>query len=466
MSDLVLRATISRAKKTRADMSRRLFMQATAATAAAAAVPRIARAADHGPGWYSDTALKGKVTMFTYVGPRWGLPTSAVVPLFKERFPNVEVEIIAEPVSEAYTKVQMRAASGSSSYNTAWVDANQLPAVGAIKAMENLEPLLAEDKKWADDYFADVPANLTVGYRLPQNPGGETFALTCDSNSKLMYFRRDAFDKAGIKSPPETWDQAIEVAKALHKPSENQYGFATTARRGLFAGLELYQFVASYGGSWFNDKWEPQYNTEIGHKALSVLMQLMKYAHPATLNASDDEINAALANGSAVFAPMEWGTSGATDPKFTKFASMFEVGVVPKGETAASRHAPLAGGNGQYINVHGTDLKAAWEFIKHLNSGDYTDPAIGEAYCENAGQPARTSLLKKYNSIHHYFGALGQSVALSIPSFPRIPEAITLGDQMGNEVVAAITGEKSPDAALADIDKGQRHILEQAGYYK
>jgi sorbitol/mannitol transport system substrate-binding protein len=464
MSDHVVRTTISQAKF-QAAMSRRHFLELTAAVAGAS-IPGVARASDHGPGWYSDPALKGKVTMFTFAGQRWGLPTMAVVPLFKERFPNVEVEIIDEPFGEAYSKVQLRAASGSSSYNSAWVDSNQMTALNAVKAMENLEPYLATDKKWADDYFSDVPATVAKGYRLPQTEAGETYALTCDSNAKLMYFRRDLFEREGIKAAPETWDQVLEIAKALHRPQENQYGFVTTARRGLYAGLELYQLVATYGGVWFNDHWEPQFNNEIGAKALGVLMQLMKYAHPVTLNAADDEANAALANGTAVFAPMEWGTSALTNPKFTKFAAVFDTGVVPKGETKISRQAPLAGGFGQYINVHGTDKRVAFEFIKHLNSGDYTDPAIGEAYVKNAGQPTRTSLLKKYTSVQPYFSALGQSLVVSIPGFPWIPEAFTLADQLGNEVVAAITGEKAPEAALKAIDQGQRRIMEEAGYYK
>jgi sorbitol/mannitol transport system substrate-binding protein len=404
--------------------------------------------------------------MFTFAGQRWGLPTAAVVPLFKERFPNVQVEIIDEPFGEAYSKIQLRARSGSASYNSAWVDSNQMTALNAVKAMENLEPFLAEDKKWAADYFSDVPPNLVRGYRLPQTDSGETYALTCDSNAKLMYFRRDMFEREGIKGAPDTWDQVLEIAKALHRPEQNQYGFVTTARRGLYAGLELYQLVASYGGVWFNEHNEPQFNTDVGAQALSVLMKLMKYAHPVTLNAADDEANAALANGTAVFAPMEWGTSALTSPKFTKFAAVFDTGVVPKGETKISRKAPLAGGFGQYINVHGTDKRAAFEFIKHLNSGDYIDPAIGEAYVTNAGQPARTSLLKKYTNLQPYFGALGQSLGISIPGFPWIPEAFTLADQLGNEVVAAITGEKSPEAALAAIDKGQHLIMEEAGYYK
>ena len=460
----VYRTTVSQAQSARADMSRRRFLLLSAAAMAMAATPRLASAADHGPGWYADPALTGKVTMFTFAGQRWGLPTIALVPSFKERFPKVEVEINDEPFGEAYSKIQLRAASASSSYNSAWVDANQMSALYAVKALENLEPYLAKDPGWAKDYFADVPANVTRGYKLPQTDAGETYALTCDSNAKLMYYRQDIFEREGIAGPPKNWQQTIEIAKALHKPKDNQYGFVTTARRGLYAGLELYQIMATHGGVWLDEHFQPHFNNEIGAKSLAILIELMKYAHPTTLNAADDEANAALANGTAVFAPMEWGTSALTNSKFTKFAEVFKVAVVPKGDTAESHQAPLAGGFGQYINVHGTDKQAAFEFIKHLNSGDYTDPAIGETYVKNAGQPTRTSLLNGHADIQPYFKALAASLAVSVPGFPWIPEAFTLADQLGNEVTAAVTGEKSPEAALKAIDEGQHRILQEAGY--
>jgi ABC-type glycerol-3-phosphate transport system substrate-binding protein len=73
--------------------------------------------------------------------------------------------------------------------------------------------------------------------------------------------------------------------------------------------------------------------------------------------------------------------------------------------------------------------------------------------------------LTKYADIQPYFPALAASLAVSVPGFPWIPEAFTLADQLGNEVTAAVTGEKSPEAALAAIDEGQRRILEEAGYH-
>ena len=473
--DTLIKEALAGGRMLRARMTRRRMLEMSAATAATALVAgnvreaRAASADSHGPGWYTDDALTGKVTCYTFSGQRWGLPPKAVVPVFKERFPNVEVEIIDEPLSEGYTKVQMRAASQSTTFNCAIADSNQWTALGNIGAMESFEPTLAADPGWTEDYFSDMPEIITNGYKLPQSPDGDTYGLSCDGNCKLHYYRKDLFEEAGITKVPETWEEAIEVAKALHRPDKDQYGFVTTARRGLFAGLELHQIMVSLGGSWFDKMeaggWNPQFNSDYGHEAFDILLRLMEYRHPVTLNAADDEVNAVLANGTAVFAPMEWGTSVLNNREFTEFWEVFGTDIVPRGSNAEGVHKPLMGGFAFYVNTWGKDQNAAFEFVKHLNSGDYTDSRIGEAYVKAAGQPARISLLTKYESEQPYFGGLKKSFPHGTAGFPWVPEAITLADLAGNEVVAVINGEKSVDDALAAIDKSNRQVMQDSGYY-
>ncbi|MBM3516404.1 MAG: extracellular solute-binding protein [Alphaproteobacteria bacterium] len=469
--ETLAKQALAEGRRLRDELTRRRMLELSAATAAAAwvggniAEARAAGEETHGPGWYTDDKLTGKVVMYTFAGQRWGLPPKAMLPTFKERFPNVEVEVVDEPVGEAYGKIQMRAASKSDAFNTQWADHNQLSALVNIGAMVDMDPWLAKDPGWTEDYFKDVPANVTVGYRSPQTPEGHTYMLASDSNAKLQYYRKDLFEKAGIKGPATTFEEAIEIAKELHAPDRDQYGFVTTARRGLFAGLELYQMVRSYGGVWFNDQWEPQFNTEIGHRAFSTLLKLMEYRHPVTINAADDEVNAVLAKGSAVFAPFEWGTSVLNNKDFTEFASVFGAAVVPKGETPESKHEPLMGGFGQYVNAFAKDQDAAFEFIKHMNSGDYTDSRIGLDYVMNTGQPARSSLLRKYADVNPYFIALADSIVVCTPAFPWIPEAFTVAEALGNDVVAVIAGEKDMETALKDIDAAQRQIMAESGYY-
>ena len=143
----------------------------------------------------------------------------------------------------------------------------------------------------------------------------------------------------------------------------------------------------------------------------------MEYRHPITMNATDEEANSVLAKGSAVFAPMEWGTSVLQDPNFTDHHAHFRSDVVPGGETPESKQEPLMGGFGFYVNSFGDDQRAAFEWVKHMSSGDYVDTRIGEDFVNAAGQPARTSLLNKYADKQPYFDALAKSIPICTPGF-------------------------------------------------
>ncbi len=452
-------------------LTRRRVMQLAVGTAAATSLGSIgARAETRGPGWYSDEKLTGRVRLITFTGQRWELPSRGVIPTFKERFPNVEVEIQALPFSDLFTKLQLLAASKADSFDAAWGDAGQWQALGAIGAMQNMEPWLAKDPGWWEDYINDVPESITRLYRIPSEPDGDTYGLSSDGNTKLQFYRRDLFEEAGITSVPEVWEEAIEVAKMLHRPEKDQFGFITTARRGLFAGLEFHQLLISYGGDWFDKEgeggWHPQFDNDFGFQALTTLQKLMEYRHPVTLNAADDEVNAALANGTAVYAPMEWGTTILNDPEFTEFHDVFASDLPPKGETQESRHLVLRGGHAQYINANATsDQDAAFEYIKHLNSGDYVDSRIGADYVAAAGSPARISLLEKHLNVRPHFFGLSKALPVSRSYVPGIPEAFTLADIIGNEVVAVITGEKPIEDALRTMEKGVTQVMTDSGYY-
>ena len=107
----------------------------------------------------------------------------------------------------------------------------------------------------------------------------------------------------------------------------------------------------------------------------------MEYAHPVTVNAIDDECNAALGNGSAVYAPIEWGTGILNDKGFTKFADVIKADITPKGETSGGVHRPLMGGLGMFIPTYSKNKDAAFEWVKWCCSGNKTDfrnrPIVG-----------------------------------------------------------------------------------------
>jgi ABC-type glycerol-3-phosphate transport system substrate-binding protein len=457
-----------RIDSTQLAISRRRFLKVT--TASGVGLWATACGLGSTPSSTSSTkAASGTANVFCSAGQRWELPQRGVLPLFQQKFPSITVNIQPVPHDEATTKVQVAMSSHTTQFDVVFTDYGDTPALQKIGSVTNLQSYLDRDSAWRDDYFADVPEAITRLYRVPADPKGAIYGLTADGNSQLNYYRKDIFAKLGINKVPETWPDVISAAQELTSKANNQYGFITTMQRGLFAGLQMWAFMASYGGKWFDKEekggWHPQFHTSAGASALETIKKLMPYAHPVTLNATDDQANQALAQGTAVYGPVEWGTSILTNPKFTKFADSFGVGTTPRGENSAGAHKPLMGGLGFFIPTWSKNKDAAWEWIKWCTSGNKTNPAIGKAWVENTGQPARVSLLKEYTKIQPYFEGLAAAFPTAIPSTPILPEAIALSIAVGNETTAAITGEKDSESALKAMDAAATSIMQKGGYY-
>jgi ABC-type glycerol-3-phosphate transport system substrate-binding protein len=413
-------------------------------------------------------AANTTIVSWAVAGQRFEFAENGVYPLFQKKFPNTEVQVVAEPVADMLPKTAIAMASKSDRYNVILDDYNYVPQFIAEHAIESLEPYLDRDPDYKRDILADIPENVLDLYRdKPAAQGGQLYGLPPDSNCQLQYYRADVFEKAGLK-PATTWDDVIEIARQLSEGGKTKV-VGSTLKRGFWAGASFITLLRSCGGDWFDKMeaggWHPTLDTEEGHKAFDILMRLVPYLEPTSLNASDDEANSAMLNGTWVYAPFEWGGSTMNDPKYTKFSDVWKVAVVPKGAGPKGRFAPHMGGLGFVMPVYAKNKDATWDWIRFCCSGDKQDPAIGKAWVENSGQPARPSLLKEYIPIRPYFSGLMDSLPVAHRFLP-IPESNLLYETVGTEVAAVVIGQKTPVQALKDTQSQATKIMTKAGYYK
>ncbi len=443
-------------------LSRRLALGALGSVVAAPAVMRFGRAAA------ADTP-SGKIVSYASAGQRWEFPQRGVYPLFQKKFPDIEVTFVAEPIADMLPKSAIAMASKSDRYDVIHEDYNYLPQFMAQKAVEPIQPYLDKDPAYKADILADIPENVLDLYRdKPAAEGGILYGLPPDSNTQLQYYRADVLEKAGFKKPAETWEESIEIAKTISEGGKKRV-VGTSLKRGFWAGTVLITLLRSHGGDWFDKMapggWHPALDTDAGHMAFDTLMKLTPFLDPTALNASDDELNAAMLNGTWLYAPAQWGGSTMNDPKFTKFSEEWKVAVVPKGANPDGRFAPHMGGLGLIIPAFSKNKDAAWEWVKFCCSGDKQDPAIGKAWVENTGQPARLSLLREYSNIRPYFTGMMESLPLAMRFLP-IPESNALYEMVGTEVSSVVTGGKSPADALKSMQAQATRIMTRGGYYR
>jgi ABC-type glycerol-3-phosphate transport system substrate-binding protein len=407
-------------------------------------------------------AANGSLRSLTYSGQRWGMVQEGMAPKFAKAS-GIKAEIITFPISQGYARILTALGTGSSEYDVIDLDYGILAQVA--KKLEPLDVYLQKDSAYATDYESSVPANVRGLYQFDgERLGtGATYGIANDSNTQLGFYRVDVFEKAGIKAPPATWNEALAIAKELtvDTATGKQYGFTTNGKRGIYSSTLFGQVLFSYGGNWLDENNVPTLTTPEAEQALSMIHKLMPYADPSVVNAGDNETINAMASGVAVYAPNAWGNNAFTNPKLSKFAEVTKAVIVPRGAVPNGRNSPLMGGFGLVIPAAAKNKEAAWKFIKYLTAKDNM-----KTYVELSGQPARVDALKEYASIAPLFSALADSLPNGVYQPGWLRDQSGFYQALGTQVSLVMTGQKSVSEALKQAQEDCTAVLKKSGDIK
>ncbi|RMA42324.1 ABC transporter substrate-binding protein [Rhodophyticola porphyridii] len=83
---------------------------------------------------------------------------------------------------------------------------------------------------------------------------GRIYGIPRASNTIALYYNRDLFAAAGLDpdSPPRTWDELLEAARALTDPENDVYGIAFSARASEEGTFQFLPWAQMAGGSFDN----------------------------------------------------------------------------------------------------------------------------------------------------------------------------------------------------------------------
>ena len=151
--------------------------------------------------------------------------------------------------------------------------------------------------------LANLGADYDVADLLPKirdavSADGKLYAAPFYGESSMVMYRTDLFDKAGLKMPEKpTWDFVTDAAKKLTDKSAGTYGICLRGKAGWGENMAFLSAMAnSYGARWFDEKWEPQFNTPEWKTTLTTYVNLMKEAGPPGASANGFNENLALFN--------------------------------------------------------------------------------------------------------------------------------------------------------------------------
>ncbi|PZX41235.1 carbohydrate ABC transporter substrate-binding protein (CUT1 family) [Roseinatronobacter thiooxidans] len=325
-----------------------------------------------------------------------------------------------------------------------------------------MNPRLADPTYDAGDLIDGYVQNIGVaggekGY-LP-GPTGSLFGLPFGSETSVLFYRKDVFEKHGLTAP-ETYDELLDLACRIPELEPGMGGVASRAASGHQASHALLLHLAPLGGRVFDDAWQPRLNDAQGVAAAEALKRIVDCGPEGSSAFGPNEAANAFAQGQAAmfidsiaFAPTFEDESRSTVAGNVGYA-MHPMGV---------QRASQTGGFGLGIPANAQHKEAAFLLMQWLTSKE-GDLAVALA----GGNPSRFSTYEneELNALYPWSSTFGEALQYADPDWrPIIPAWGRINADIGTTMSQVLTQNLDIQEALDGIAERTRALMEEQGYY-
>ncbi|MGR9247624.1 extracellular solute-binding protein [Rhizobium leguminosarum] len=314
------------------------------------------------------------------------------------------------------------------------------------------------DVIWPAEYatnkvLVDVSSRVTDEMKKGVLPGAWTtvqydskyYGMPWILDTKYLFYNKEILEKAGIKTPPKTWDELTEQAKTIKDKGLLATPIAWSWSQAEAAICDYTTLVSAYGGDFLKDG-KPAFQTGGGLDALKYMVSSYSsgLTNPNSKEFLEEDVRKVFENGDAAFA-LNWTYmyNMANNPKDSKVAG--KVGVVPAPGVAGKSEASAVNGSmGLGITSASKHPDEAWKYITFMTSqatqtayaklslpiwaSSYEDPDVTK------GQEELISAAK-----------IGLAAMYPRPTTPKYQELSTALQQAIQE---SLLGQSSPEDAL------------------
>jgi len=209
--------------------------------------------------------------------------TQALVDAFNASQNEIEVKLDVYSWNDGHDTLVTQISGGQApdlaNGNSQWV--GEWTGINEVQPLDDLLP---------KDFLANFQPSGIQAFTI----GGKLMAMPYFLDPRALYYRKDLFDKAGLK-PPETWDDVIAAAQKLNNPPDiNGIGLAFS-RKSDDMDYWWYAWLGANGADGNTKLWDDngksRFNTPEGVAATQFLVDLAqkyKAVNPDYTTASRD----------------------------------------------------------------------------------------------------------------------------------------------------------------------------------
>ena len=400
-----------------------------------------------------------------FSGPKW------------EQLTGCKVKVVEVPTAEMFTKIMQEYRAGTGAYDALNVIPAWMPDLAGAGALEQLD-------SYVDKYkFRDELKLIAPTYRDNQmTVNGKIYGFPDDGDVFLMYYRKDIFDRADLKSafkaqykydlaPPKTWKQFDEIGSFLTEKlkSEGIYGgcFFREAPYTMFMFEERFR---NEGGKFFDGSMKATVNSPVGVKVFTEMRNENRFMPKGVEKFGFVENLAVFLKGESAMT-ISW-------PPYGRFAAGYlaeekALDWVPKSQVAGKvgyalppgGHPELAAGFALSVASTSKQKEQAYLFIQWLNSEEISNQRVQLPFALR--DPFREShyvnkdYLAKWPDAKYYLAALKDAsktglLDLSLIQTDKYEEALRQG-------ISRLWAGEDPKKILDDVAAQWDQITQQVG---
>jgi multiple sugar transport system substrate-binding protein len=351
---------------------------------------------------------------------------------FMAKYPDVKVNVTPVDWGQAVAKLQT-AIGGKQTPDISQMGTDMM---GQFATTGALEP---------------VPSNFdpSTYFESAWNTGvidGTAYGVPWYVETRLLYYRTDIAEKAGITGPPTTWDELKAMAKAMKEKGGAQWGISL----GTKNYQELAPFIWSNGGDIYNGT-DFTLDSPQAVDALTFYDSFFEEGLAPKSVPEGFDITPAFVKGThPMFFSGPWHVGLITEAGGADLEGKWAVAPIPKQDSATS----FVGGSNMVVFKDSQNKEAAWAFLQYLS-----DPATQVKWYEEATVlPAVQAAwddpaLKDDKDVQMFGEQLSQTKAP-----PAIPTWSEVADAINQTMEKVTTGDESPEQGAQEMQQQAESI--------
>ncbi len=393
---------------------------------------------------------------------------------FTDKNPDIQIEWVTLEENVLRERVTTDIATNGGQYDIMTIGNYEVPIWAKQGWLLPLEKL--GDKYDVNDMLPSIRGGLTVE--------GKLYAAPFYGESAMIMYRKDLFEKAGLKMPENpTWEFIGDAARKITDRKADVNGICLRGKAGWGENMAFITALTnSFGGRWFDENWKPQFDQPEWKNSLQFYVDLMKDAGPsgAASNGFNENLTLFQQGKCGMWIDATVAASFVSNPKDSTVADKVGYALFPThGEL--KNHGNWLWSWNLAIPKSSQKAESAEKFIAWATSKDYSDLVASKEGWANVPPGTRTSLYK--NADYEKAAPFAKTTLAAMNAaditkptvkpvpytggqFVAIPEFQSLGTTVGQLFSAVVAGQSSVDDALSGAQSTATREMTRAGYIK